>query len=82
MLAPFLGFGPRALDWFRRLEADNSKWPTRRRSRRGRQCCSPATISHGRMWRRRGVVGETIRLLRCRLGKQGNVRHDVMHMLR
>ena len=25
MLAPFLGFGPRALDWFRGLEADNSK---------------------------------------------------------
>ena len=25
MLAPFLGFGPRALDWFQGLEADNSK---------------------------------------------------------
>ena len=25
MLAPFLGFGPRAIDWFRGLEADNSK---------------------------------------------------------
>jgi uncharacterized protein (TIGR02453 family) len=25
MLAPFVGFGPRALDWFRGLEADNSK---------------------------------------------------------
>jgi uncharacterized protein (TIGR02453 family) len=25
MLAPFIGFGPRALDWFRGLEADNSK---------------------------------------------------------
>jgi uncharacterized protein (TIGR02453 family) len=25
MLAPFLGFGPKALDWFRGLEADNSK---------------------------------------------------------
>jgi uncharacterized protein (TIGR02453 family) len=25
MLAPFLGFGPGALDWFRGLEADNSK---------------------------------------------------------
>ena len=25
MLAPFLGFGPRAHDWFRGLEADNSK---------------------------------------------------------
>jgi hypothetical protein len=25
MLAPFLGFGPKALDWFRELEADNSK---------------------------------------------------------
>jgi uncharacterized protein (TIGR02453 family) len=25
MMAPFLGFGPRALDWFRGLEADNSK---------------------------------------------------------
>lgn len=25
MFAPFLGFGPRAIDWFRGLEADNSK---------------------------------------------------------
>jgi uncharacterized protein (TIGR02453 family) len=25
MLAPFLGFGPDAIDWFRGLEADNSK---------------------------------------------------------
>lgn len=25
MLAPFLGFGPKALEWFRGLEADNSK---------------------------------------------------------
>jgi uncharacterized protein (TIGR02453 family) len=25
MMAPFLGFGPRALDWFRGLEAGNSK---------------------------------------------------------
>ena len=25
MLAPFLGFGPQAIDWFRGLEADNSK---------------------------------------------------------
>jgi uncharacterized protein (TIGR02453 family) len=25
MLAPYLGFGPKALDWFRGLEADNSK---------------------------------------------------------
>ncbi len=25
MLAPFLGFGPKAIDWFRGLEADNSK---------------------------------------------------------
>jgi uncharacterized protein (TIGR02453 family) len=25
MLAPFMGFGPKALDWFRGLEADNSK---------------------------------------------------------
>ena len=25
MFAPFLGFGPKAIDWFRGLEADNSK---------------------------------------------------------
>ena len=25
MLAPFIGFGPQAIEWFRGLEADNSK---------------------------------------------------------